>query len=593
MKKRYLICLVFVIFSLCVSVTVFADANVTSDERGNVSCDFDFDLSNLGYTKVDSGGESFVQYTGADAKKYAVVCLLADEEITDISLFSQDEIKNMTVFAYSGDSDDAGYGSVNFRLPSKSGVYTVMITNKYFDKIYKSFAFESKLYFDYNDALAEGEEGVISFIEENYAYIPINYDAYSLLGADEQKKFAEILVKSGSVQNAEDFNKLFENLALEDAVFETCTAEDVLKYVKSAAQKENSTFSDGISKIFTEKLTEQKQLEIIGALIPSKADESFVSKFHFAVFKAYTADFEYFASLSEIVEDKDNIWGFSEESLETYNGLDNKNAVLSALFDYAKTAEDMEKFRKKFDDCVSAQKSAEDAKKKEEQTGSSGKKGSSGGGSSKGTSISGILPPVSNTDDEKTARTDTEKTADFADLTGFEWSKEAVDYLYKKGIVSGRSDKEYAPSDFVTREEFVKIVTLAIGLKGIDAECGFADVAKDDWYYAPVAAAVRANLISGVSKDKFGTGQNITREDMAVIICRALDYKGIKEDIKETAEISDAENVSEYALKSVERLLKINILSGYDDGTFKPKNNLTRAECAVVAYKFLSLTEGR
>ncbi|UKI35898.1 MAG: hypothetical protein L6V93_17885 [Clostridiales bacterium] len=66
-----------------------------------------------------------------------------------------------------------------------------MITNPYFDKIYKSFNFETKLYFDYNDALADGEEGVISFIEENAPYIPINYDAFSLISEDEKLKFAK------------------------------------------------------------------------------------------------------------------------------------------------------------------------------------------------------------------------------------------------------------------------------------------------------------------------------------------------------------------------------------------------------------------
>ncbi|UKI35895.1 MAG: S-layer homology domain-containing protein [Clostridiales bacterium] len=51
------------------------------------------------------------------------------------------------------------------------------------------------------------------------------------------------------------------------------------------------------------------------------------------------------------------------------------------------------------------------------------------------------------------------------------------------------------------------MVTCAIGLKGADAECSFTDVSADDWFYAPVAAAVRASVISGISKDKFGTGQ--------------------------------------------------------------------------------------
>lgn len=592
MKKRIFTFIILTVLIFALSAPVFADADLSVNERGNVSLTFDFDLSNLGYTMVKDGSENFVPYEGADAKKFAVLCLLSDAEISDISIFSQDEIKNMTVFVSGGDLDDSGYGSASFRIPSKSGVYTVVIINPYFDKIYKSFNFESKLYFDYNDALADGEEGVISFIEENAPYIPINYDAFSLISEDEKLKFAKILTEKGEVNNAEDFNALFENLALEDAVFETCADSDVLKYIKAVNAKENSSFSDGISNVFVKKLKEEKQLEIINSLIPSKADSAFRTKFDFAVFKAYTENFEYFASLSEIVEDENNIWGFSGESLETYNGLDNKNAVLSKLFDYVQTAENMDKFREKFASLVSEQKKSEDEKKNENNnSNNSSSGGSSKGSSSKGSSISASLPPVPSDNTPETVVPDTEKTADFADLTGFEWAKDAVDYLYQKGIVSGRNEKEFAPSDYVTREEFVKMVTYAIGLKGADAECSFTDVSADDWFYAPVAAAVRASVISGISKDKFGTGQNITREDSAVIICRALDYQNVKADIKNTAEISDAQDISPYALESVERLLKINLLSGYEDKTFKPKNSLTRAECAVVIRKLLSVSE--
>ena len=591
MNKRIFTFIILTVLVFALSAPVFADADLSVNERGNVSLTFDFDLSNLGYTMVKDGSENFVPYEGADAKKFAVLCLLSDAEISDISALSQDEIKNMTVFVTGGDLDDSGYGSASFRIPSKSGVYTVVITNPYFDKIYKSFNFETKLYLDYNDALTDGEEGVISIIEENAPYIPINYDAFSLISKDEKLKFAKILTEKGEVNNAEDFNALFENLALEDAVFETCADSDVLKYIKAVNAKENSSFSDGISSVFVKKLKEEKQLEIINPLIPSKADSAFRTKFDFAVFKAYTENFEYFASLSEIVEDKNNIWGFSEESLETYNGLDNKNAVLSKLFDYVQTAEDMDKFREKFASLASEQKESEDEKKNENNNNNSSSKGSSKGSSSKGSSISATLPPVPSDNVPETVVPDTEKKADFADLTGFDWAKDAVDYLYQKGIVSGRNEKEFAPSDYVTREEFVKMVTCAIGLKGADAECSFTDVSADDWFYAPVAAAVRASVISGISKDKFGTGQNITREDSAVIICRALDCQNVKADIKNTAEITDAQDISPYALKSVERLLKIGLLSGYEDKTFKPKNSITRAECAVVIRKLLSFSE--
>ena len=592
MKKsiHLILCAVFSAAFLFIP-SAFAGADVSVSERGDVSCSVSLDLSDAGFYRFDGSGETFVPAEGDFIKSYAVLCLLSDKEIDDISSYTQDEIKNMTVFVSGGTADGSNAFDVTFRLPSKSGTYTVVIVNPYTEKIYKSFDFESKLYFDYNDALLTGEDGVISFIEQNGEYTPIDYDAFSLLSAEEKRKIAVSLIGKGEVKDNDEFNRLFEGIEARNALFETSGAEDVLKYIKAASQKENSMFSGKITDLFLKKIKEEKQNEVLISLLPSKADGEFLSKFHFAVLKAYTENFEYFAQMSEIIEDKDNIWEFSEEDLKIYNALDNKNAVLSDMFAYMKTDENMTDFDAHFKASVKAQKAKEDAAK--EESGTDNRRGSGGGGGSKGTKIGTSAPYIPAVDANKTDETGENevKKPSFSDLKGFDWAKDSIDKLYQKGVLSGKSETVFAPSDLVTREEFVKMITLALGLSGSGAQCGFSDVSQSDWFYSSVAASVRAGIVSGVSKTEFGTGRSITREDMAVIIERSLNYKNVKEEIKSSAEISDMGDVSDYAQKSVERLVKLNVLSGYTDNSFKPKNSLTRAEASVVIYKVLSLTE--
>ena len=75
MNKRIFTFIILTVLVFALSAPVFADADLSVNERGNVSLTFDFDLSNLGYTMVKDGSENFVPYEGADAKKFAVLCL--------------------------------------------------------------------------------------------------------------------------------------------------------------------------------------------------------------------------------------------------------------------------------------------------------------------------------------------------------------------------------------------------------------------------------------------------------------------------------------------------------------------------------------
>jgi len=86
----------------------------------------------------------------------------------------------------------------------------------------------------------------------------------------------------------------------------------------------------------------------------------------------------------------------------------------------------------------------------------------------------------------------------------------------------------------------------------------------------------------------FGTGKNITREDMAVMLHRAFS-ESLFEATTEYTTFTDEAEISDYALNPVKTLYLSEIISGKPGGGFAPNDNATRAEAAKVIGKLLSI----
>ncbi len=177
----------------------------------------------------------------------------------------------------------------------------------------------------------------------------------------------------------------------------------------------------------------------------------------------------------------------------------------------------------------------------------------------------------------------------FTDLPSSHWAILYVQRLVSAGILSGMSPTVFAPDNNITREQFVKIIVESLGVYDNTAVCNFDDVPKNAWYYGYVASAVKLGIVNGISDSEFGSGKNITREDMAVLLDRASGISD-KFTIRETSEeksFSDEGLISDYAKDSVKKFVKGGIISGYDNGTFGPKNFATRAEAAKMIFMLL------
>ncbi|MBQ4110000.1 MAG: S-layer homology domain-containing protein [Clostridia bacterium] len=201
---------------------------------------------------------------------------------------------------------------------------------------------------------------------------------------------------------------------------------------------------------------------------------------------------------------------------------------------------------------------------------------SGGGGGGKGSGSLSVTPSSS------VSESQTSSNGAFSDLSGYEWANTAIDTLSERKIISGVGNNAFNPAGTLTREAAAKIICLALSIEQGNYENPFSDVDSGMWYAPYITALNVKNIVKGINKNSFGVGMNVTREDFAVIICRALNLISTGKN-----SFTDANSISPYAVDAVNALYEKGIISGYTDGSFKPKANITRAEGAVVIYNVL------
>lgn len=220
-----------------------------------------------------------------------------------------------------------------------------------------------------------------------------------------------------------------------------------------------------------------------------------------------------------------------------------------------------------------------------EEKPSSGNNTSSGGGGGGGAGgIYKIAPEASE------SLVKDESKAQFVDLGNAEWAREAIEKLYEENIVAGKSNTHFAPLDYITREEFIKLLVLASGINSKAESLPFEDVSESAWYYDFISIAYNNKITTGMTDIYFGIGENITRQDMAVMVCRMLSELNIDLEEKNTnGSFTDSDMIADYAAPYVKKLHSSGIMNGGGDGSFNPTGLTTRAEAAKVIYSLLSL----
>ncbi|WP_158082208.1 S-layer homology domain-containing protein [Paenibacillus ferrarius] len=179
-------------------------------------------------------------------------------------------------------------------------------------------------------------------------------------------------------------------------------------------------------------------------------------------------------------------------------------------------------------------------------------------------------------------------TKTFDDIQGH-WAKSDIELLASKLVVSGATDKDFAPDHAITRAEFASLLVRALALSADASAASFKDVQATDWYAGSIGAAVKSKLVSGYEDGTFKPNAQITREQMAVMVAKALSAAGLTVDSRDELlnKFTDNSQISDWAKASVAQSVKAGIISGMTDTTFVASVNASRAQAVVMLKRLL------
>ena len=174
----------------------------------------------------------------------------------------------------------------------------------------------------------------------------------------------------------------------------------------------------------------------------------------------------------------------------------------------------------------------------------------------------------------------------YADVPTDAWYYEAVMKVTEASLFVGTDETHFSPEGNLTRGMFV---TVMWRYEGRPCGCNpkFEDVAEKDYYYNAVGWACTQELVSGISEKLFAPHQNITREQMATMMYRYAASMDV--DMGEMGDLdqyADGEDVSEFAVDAVRWAVGNDLLMA-DSGKIRPQADATRAEAAVLWAGFM------
>ncbi len=535
-------------------------------------------VTDLGYLRVEISENIEIANTFMNIEVYA-----PDTDFSDL----EDSIRYSDVLVFSKvvKTDENGNISLKFKVTGenpKSGLYTVKITGEDYYNIEKivianTVASES-IIADINETIAESDKAVstakiANYIENNYYDLYIAKKEY--VDSSASDKAAALVYE---YLDRENISLSLSNVSfvMNKAVAITALEDGKVSNIISDAESfclNNGELADWYTKYYVTTKTGERMKK----RLENKKFNSF-EKFDVALLESF---------ILSVVEKPD--------------GVDNVRALMKRFSDeIGISSSGSEKqyihiMNKNFDTFADLAYAFNNYKSESSGGGNGGGGGGgSSSGSSKGDSVTTVpsvaieSPATDSSDDE------TYPITIFSDLYTVSWAEEAIIALAENGILNGKGENLFCPNDNITREEFTAILVRALIPNQQMADINFIDTDKEAWYYEFLQKAVGAAIVQGKSSELFGVGENITRQDMAVMINRAGAYisNDFSRNLGEYEKFSDDTSISDYAKEAVYRLKLLEIINGVDGENFAPKAFATRAEAAKMMYGILQLQGG-
>ncbi len=165
----------------------------------------------------------------------------------------------------------------------------------------------------------------------------------------------------------------------------------------------------------------------------------------------------------------------------------------------------------------------------------------------------------------------------FPDLPASYPAAASIDAMLGADLMQGFPDGTLQPDADLTRAQLAKMLVLALRLPVGSGATAFRDVPADAWFAPYVAAGAQSGIVDGTSPGAFDPGGIVTREQMAVMLARALHLSA-----QSTLSFTDAAQIAGWAQAGVQAVVAAGYLQGFPDGSFQPLDPTTRAQAARV-----------
>ncbi|WP_173275650.1 S-layer homology domain-containing protein [Paenibacillus sp. NEAU-GSW1] len=181
------------------------------------------------------------------------------------------------------------------------------------------------------------------------------------------------------------------------------------------------------------------------------------------------------------------------------------------------------------------------------------------------------------------------RSVSFSDTTNH-WGKADIELLASMFVVQGKDDSAFDPNGSVTRAEFAALLTRVLGISGDSngtAGTVFSD-ALGGWFEDAVRAAVAASIVNGYKDGTFRPNETVSREEMAVMMMRALRFAGVNPAEGANGQVfKDQSEISSWAAEAVNQASHLGLAKGDETGGFRPSDNATRAEAATMLLRLM------
>ena len=515
-------------------------------------------------------GDSYKSY-----ENIPVIILKPDVDIEEVKSIAASGGDISSLVLYTGTVVADGQGNVSHTIPVGSettkDIYEVYVADEKNDTGFE----KNETRINLVDLIVNAGDSLPTVLDQNYMYLSIDNKMYkscssaAAVAAILRKEFEKAPISSATENALEKLSDMINKSVLVVLANE--------KKLTSLAQIEN-TFSECENtksvKGLTEQITEAGKAAILSKFQDNRfatVDEADKRYGQEVVLKALCyPTVKTSTALLEVIANYNSVLGLN---LSGFNSLSSASQG-QAIVTFSVRNPIVPNMQLVLDSIVNEYK-------KQSSSSSQGGGGGGGGGGGAGGGIVPLVPTISDNSAQPGAG-----NLVFNDLADVAWAQEAILTLHARGIVSGYGNKAFAPKNNITREEFVKLVVGAYYPGEVATDVNFSDLSKDAWYYNSVAVATSKGVISGTSETSFGLGMNITRQDMAVILYRIAGGKFTVKDAEKS--FADDGTISDYAKDAVYALRDAGIINGVSATEFAPKKNATRAEAAVMLYRFMN-----